>query len=108
MTLSEPTGGTGGPFSEDRLPPQTVLVRVLRELEDDFTHYKGCVHFLLLRGGELIERERIYCELADQYKLMDPASNVLKRNVLAEHLKEVVDTLEQKVSNGFDMIHRFL
>lgn len=30
-----------GPFSEDRLPPQTVLVRVLRELEDDFTHYKG-------------------------------------------------------------------
>lgn len=44
-----------GPFSEDRLPPQTVLVRVLRELEDDFTHYKGCVHFLLLRGGELIE-----------------------------------------------------
>ena len=51
---------------------------------------------------------RIYCELADQYKLMDPASNVLKRNVLAEHLKEVVDTLEQKVSNGFDMIHRFL
>ena len=38
---------------------------------------------------------------------MDPASNVLKRNVLAEHLKEVVDTLEQKVSNGFDKIHRF-
>ena len=27
----------------DRLPPQTVLVRVLRELEDDFTHYKGYV-----------------------------------------------------------------
>ena len=25
------------------LPPQTVLVRVLRELEDDFTHYKGYV-----------------------------------------------------------------
>jgi len=25
------------------LPPQTVLVRVLRELEDDFTHYKGWV-----------------------------------------------------------------
>ena len=29
------------PFARDRLPPQTVLVRVLRELEDDFTHYKG-------------------------------------------------------------------
>ena len=26
---------------DGHLPPQTVLVRVLRELEDDFTHYKG-------------------------------------------------------------------
>lgn len=25
------------------LPPQTVVVRVIRELEDDFTHYKRCV-----------------------------------------------------------------
>lgn len=25
------------------LPPQTVLARVLRELEDDFTHYKRLV-----------------------------------------------------------------
>ena len=30
----------------DNLPPQTVLVRVLRELEDDFTHYKGYDLFL--------------------------------------------------------------
>lgn len=27
---------------------------------------------------------------------MDPASNVLKRNVLAEHLKEVIETMEHK------------
>jgi hypothetical protein len=27
------------------LPPQTVLARVLRELEDDFTHYKSYVPF---------------------------------------------------------------
>ena len=27
----------------DRLPPQTVLARILRELEDDFTHYKRYV-----------------------------------------------------------------
>lgn len=40
---------------------------------------------------------RIYIELAEQYKLMDAISNVLKRNVLAEHLKEVIDVLEQKV-----------
>ncbi len=35
---------------QERVPPQTVVVRVLRELEDDFTHYKGwvCVsHFEL-------------------------------------------------------------
>jgi len=30
-----------GDAESGRLPPQTVLVRVLRELEDDFTHYKG-------------------------------------------------------------------
>lgn len=29
---------------EEKLPPQTVLARVLRELEDDFSHYKACVH----------------------------------------------------------------
>ena len=27
---------------------------------------------------------------------MDPASNPLKRNVLADHLREVIDSLEQK------------
>ncbi|KAH8114583.1 centrosome microtubule-binding domain of Cep57-domain-containing protein [Phellopilus nigrolimitatus] len=78
------------PFSEDRLPPQTVLVRILRELEDDFTHYKG-----------------IYIELADQYKIMDAASNVPKRNVLAEHLKEVINTLEQKgdqIASLYDLL----
>jgi hypothetical protein len=44
--------------------------------------------------------DRIYGELADQYKVLDAASAVAKRNVLAEHLKEVIDTLEQKVSGG--------
>jgi len=34
-----------GDAQNDHLPPQTVLVRVLRELEDDFTHYKGWVLF---------------------------------------------------------------
>lgn len=28
---------------------------------------------------------------------MDAVSNVVKRNVLAEHLREVIDILEQKV-----------
>ncbi|KAJ3850657.1 hypothetical protein EV368DRAFT_44833 [Lentinula lateritia] len=61
------------------LPQQTVLARVIRELEDDFTHYKS-----------------VYVELADQYKDMDPVSDVPRRNLLAQHLREVVDILEQK------------
>ncbi|ORX35965.1 hypothetical protein BD324DRAFT_651874 [Kockovaella imperatae] len=69
------------PLANDRdsVRPQTVLARVVQELEDDFKHYKA-----------------IYAELADQYKIMDAASAVTKRHVLAEHLKEVIDTIEQK------------
>ncbi|PFH53357.1 hypothetical protein AMATHDRAFT_1416 [Amanita thiersii Skay4041] len=61
------------------LPPQTIVTRVIRELEDDFTHYKS-----------------IYVELADHYKEMNATSDVRRRNILAQHLKEVVDILEQK------------
>ena len=82
---------------DDRLPPQTVLARVLRELEDDFTHYKGYVLSARSPGRTTDTRDRIYIELADQYKDIDPVSNVAKRNVLAEHLREVIDVLEQKV-----------
>ena len=39
----------------------------------------------------------VYVELADQYKVMDAASDVRRRNTLAKHLREVVDILEQKV-----------
>jgi hypothetical protein len=39
---------------------------------------------------------RVYAELAEQYKLLDPASALAKRHVLADHLKEVIDTLEAK------------
>jgi hypothetical protein len=43
---------------------------------------------------------RIYSELADQYKMMDAASNVVKRNVLAQHLRDVIDVLEQRVRDS--------
>lgn len=39
----------------------------------------------------------IYIELADQYKAIDATSNVAKRNVLAEHLQDVIRVLERKV-----------
>lgn len=37
----EKAGNGGVGIGEGKTPPQTVVVRVLRELEDDFTHYKG-------------------------------------------------------------------
>ncbi|WWC66256.1 uncharacterized protein I206_100157 [Kwoniella pini CBS 10737] len=80
-----PTSARTG-LDGQELPPQTVLARVLRELEDDFAHYK-----------------MIYSELADQYKLLDPASMSSKRHVLAEHLKEVIDVLEQKADQIGDL-----
>ncbi|KAG8835154.1 hypothetical protein FRC17_005012 [Serendipita sp. 399] len=73
------------------IPPQTVLARVLRELEDDFTHYKS-----------------IYVDLADEYKVMDAASDMSKRNLLANHLREVIDVLEQKgdqIASLYDLLH---
>jgi hypothetical protein len=44
---------------------------------------------------------RIYVELSDAYKSMDPASNAGKRRALAEHLKESIDSLEAKVRAPF-------
>lgn len=85
---------------KEGLPPQTVVARVIRELEDDFMHYKGYNNPVLLFGRQLISVTRIYVELADQYKDMDPVSDVARRNLLAKHLREVVDILEQKVSHS--------
>ena len=44
-------------------------------------------------------RLSIYGELAEQYKMLDATGATNKRGVLAQHLKEVIDTLEQKVSS---------
>ncbi|OCF73805.1 hypothetical protein I204_05649 [Kwoniella mangroviensis CBS 8886] len=80
------TGSARRGLDGEELPPQTVLSRVVRELEDDFEHYKA-----------------IYSELADQYKLLDPASISSKRHVLAEHLREVIDVLERKADQIGDL-----
>ncbi|EIW81232.1 hypothetical protein CONPUDRAFT_165443 [Coniophora puteana RWD-64-598 SS2] len=66
-------------MSCDEIPPQTVLTRVLGELEDEFSHYKG-----------------VYIELADEYKGMSPMINVARRNIVARHLQDVIDMMEQK------------
>lgn len=97
------------------LPPQTVLARVLRELEDDFTHYKAYVFsffpLLVLDISMMLTISgdgRIYVELADQYKAMDAASDASKRRLLADHLREIIDVLEQKadqIASLYDLLH---
>ncbi|KAG8795004.1 hypothetical protein FRC12_019087 [Ceratobasidium sp. 428] len=72
----------GGEVEVDirRPPPQTVLVKVVRELEGDFARYKA---------------------------IIGPASNVAKRKVLVERLKEVIDTLEKKgdqIASLYDLL----
>ncbi|TFK68416.1 hypothetical protein BDN72DRAFT_797730 [Pluteus cervinus] len=66
-------------WAENELPPQALVRNVVRELEDDFTHYKS-----------------IYVELAQQYAVMDAVSDVPRRNLLAKHVTEVLAVLEQK------------
>ncbi|KAI0785196.1 hypothetical protein C8Q75DRAFT_893963 [Abortiporus biennis] len=81
----------GDGIQNEKLPPQTVLTRVVRELEDDFSHYK-----------------MIYTELAEQYRIIDAASNSVKRNVLARHLQDVIDLLEQKgdqIASLYDLLN---
>ncbi len=53
--------------------------------------YSCCLTSTLWNGSS------VYVELADQYKVMDATSDVRRRNMLAQHLREVVDILEQKV-----------
>ncbi len=57
----------------------------------------GCVFRILSCGSEFSFWDRIYVELADQYRIIDAVSNVAKRNVLAGHLNDVIDMLDQKV-----------
>ncbi|KAL4070019.1 hypothetical protein V8B97DRAFT_1967591 [Scleroderma yunnanense] len=89
----EVAGPEGGPSIEDilermdlngaltpgEIPPQTVLARVLRELEDEFTHHK-----------------EIYRELAEEYRVMDCATQAAKRHMVADHLRDVIGTIERK------------
>ncbi|KIJ60268.1 hypothetical protein HYDPIDRAFT_117349 [Hydnomerulius pinastri MD-312] len=70
----------GGTLKPGDVPPQTVLARVIRELEDEFTHYK-----------------QIYSDLAEEYKSMDCATQAAKRHMVADHLRDVIDVLERKV-----------
>jgi hypothetical protein len=80
----------------ESLPPQAMLSRALRELEEDFASHKACVWPRLVAGG-LTSWHRIFVELSDAYKKLDPASSMHKRHALAKHLRESIDALESKV-----------
>ncbi|KAF9220472.1 hypothetical protein BS17DRAFT_787047 [Gyrodon lividus] len=69
----------GGVLRPVDIPPQTVLARVVHELEDEFTHFK-----------------EIYSDLAEEYKSLDCATQAAKRHVAADHLRDVIDILERK------------
>ncbi|KAF9235173.1 hypothetical protein BU15DRAFT_65077 [Melanogaster broomeanus] len=68
----------GGTLRPVDIPPQTVLARVVCELEDEFAHFKD--------------------DLAEQYKSLDCAIQAAKRHVVADHLRDVIDVLECKFS----------
>lgn len=75
------------------LPASCVSLRMSSAIinRTSFNIFSGLPRFSLLLT------HRIYIELAEQYALMDAASNVVKRNVLADHLREVIGILEEKV-----------
>lgn len=72
-------GFVDGETSPTQKRSQVTLARVLRELEDDFSHYKS-----------------IYVEMADQYKYLDAMSDIPRRKALAKHLHEIIELLEQR------------
>ncbi|KZP01324.1 hypothetical protein CALVIDRAFT_559943 [Calocera viscosa TUFC12733] len=77
------TGGVNGH------PSQELLTSAINELEGDFAHYRS-----------------VYTELAEQYGVI-AAKNRMRRNILAEHLVEVIRILEKKgdlIATLYDLI----
>ena len=70
-----------------------MISRIIRG-RFSFVLFVGLVLFI----SSLLFPCSVYVELADQYKVMDAVSDVPRRNLLARHLREVVDILELKVS----------
>ncbi|KAH8995099.1 hypothetical protein EDB86DRAFT_3166025 [Lactarius hatsudake] len=89
----------------DKLPPQTVLVQVLRELEDDFTHYKGSrfsFHSRISRLRSLLSYQNIFT-LCNQC--------VLTLGVMSTYIKFVLEflhALSRCVVLGIEMGNLFL
>ena len=74
------------------------LMRVLRELEDDFYSYKGyeSIRSLSFHRAELSKRS-IYTDLAEKYKIMDAAPNIV--NLSAQQFARGKSTSSNKGSS---------
>ncbi|EJU03198.1 hypothetical protein DACRYDRAFT_115426 [Dacryopinax primogenitus] len=64
--------------ADDGRTSQELLTNAIKDMEGDFTHYRS-----------------VYSELAEQYGVIAP-KNRIRRNILAEHLGEVISILERK------------
>ena len=52
---------------------------------------------------EFLHQKRLYSELADELKRMDPTMDRMKRRILAEHLHESIDSLEAEATRLNDL-----
>ncbi|KAG9315545.1 hypothetical protein JVU11DRAFT_3166 [Chiua virens] len=69
----------GGTLRPSDVPPQTVLARVIGELEDEFAHFR-----------------EIYSRLADEYRSLDSAVEATNRHAVSDRLRDVIEVLERK------------
>ncbi|KAF8552741.1 hypothetical protein OG21DRAFT_1511060 [Imleria badia] len=80
----------GGTLRPGDVPPQTVLARVIGELEDEFAHFR-----------------EVYGSLAEEYRSLDCATQVAKRHVVGDRLRDVIEVLERKgnqIASLYDLL----
>ncbi|KAG8214777.1 hypothetical protein J3R82DRAFT_9913 [Butyriboletus roseoflavus] len=78
--ILERMDGNGGTLRPGDVPPQTVLARVIGELEDEFAHFR-----------------EVYSRLTEEYRSLDCATQAAKRHVVGDRLRDVIEVLERKV-----------
>lgn len=60
-------------------------------------------HLFEEHRAEFIHQRRLYSELADELKRMEPSMDRTKRRILAEHVHESIDTLEAEATRVNDL-----
>lgn len=73
---------------EGARPPEALSAHELQMLERLFEEHRA----------EFIHQRRLYSELADELKRMEPSMDRTKRRILAEHVHESIDTLEAEAT----------